>query len=99
MLLKPVHLLALLGFSETHLLEDVLHLCTLGLATLVCAELLLAELQCSLILGDTEQFKASLFVWGKTGNFTDNRPDKVDTCGLFLYVGATSIKIFCAKSR
>lgn len=63
-----VHLFAMAGL--THLCQNVGQFFTLSLATNVCAQTSLAEFQCTLILGNLQQFHASLLIWSMSNHFT-----------------------------
>ena len=64
--------------------EDLGEFITLLLATKVSSETFLQEFQCTFILGDTQQFHASSFVWSKTGDFTNNASDEFVVGGVAL---------------
>lgn len=70
--------------SFTHLGEDVGQFFTLSLATDVRAKASLAEFQRTLILGDLQQFHASLLVRSVSDNFTNQIAHKFRVLGLDL---------------
>lgn len=70
--------------SFTHLCENVLQFLTLPLATDVCTQTGLAELQSTLVLGDLQQFHASLLVWSVADNFADQIAHEAGVLGLNL---------------
>lgn len=76
------HLLGVAGL--THLCKDVGQFFTLPLATDVCTETSFAELQCTLILRDFQQFHASLFVRSVANNFTNQITNEFRVLGLDL---------------
>lgn len=59
------------------LAEGPCHLLTLVLAALVCAELLLGELQCALILPHLEQLHDTLLVGSVAHDLADQAPHKL----------------------
>lgn len=75
----------LLGVTGlTHGGEDVGQLLTLPLATDVCAQAGLAELQGALVLGDLQQLHATLLVRSVTDNLADQVAHELRVLGLHL---------------
>lgn len=72
------------GLSLTHLGEDVGQLLTLPLATDVCAQAALQELERTLILGHLQQLHAPLLVRGMSNDLTDHVAHKLGVFGLHL---------------
>lgn len=77
-----MRLLGVAGF--THLCENVGELLTLPLATDVCSQASLAELQRALILRDLQQLHASLLVRSVADNLADQIAHETGVLGLNL---------------
>lgn len=77
------NLLGVTGLS--HLCQDVGQFFTLPLSTDVGAQTSLAEFQCTLILGDFQQFHASLFIWSMSNDFTHQIANEFCVFGLDLF--------------
>lgn len=78
-----MHLLGV-GRSLSHLGQDVGQLLTLPLGANVCAQATLQEFERTLILGDLQQFHASLLVGGMADHLTDDVAHELGVFGLHL---------------
>lgn len=79
--------------SLAHLCQNVGQFFTLPLATDVSAQTSLAELQSTLILGDLQQFHASLLIGSMSDDLTNQIANEFGVLGLYLVERKNNINI------